>query len=103
MSQSEAVTAEFPVEALRARFPALRETGDRELFFDNAAGAQVPDEVFEAMRAHLVARHVRSQAVDRAVEDARGTIARFLNAASPDEIVFGLNTTSLTRMVADAA
>ena len=110
MSQSEAVTAEFPVEALRARFPALRETGDRELFFDNAAGAQVPDEVFEAMRAHLVARHVnrggryaRSQAVDRAVEEARAAIARFLNAASPDEIVFGLNATSLTRMVADAA
>jgi len=98
------------VAAIRKRFPALREAGDREIFFDNAAGAQVPDEVIEAIRAHLVGRGVnrggpypRSEAVDRSIAEARDTVARFLNASSPDEIIFGLNSTSLIRMVAQAS
>lgn len=108
---ARASTAEpFPVEALRARFPALREAGAREVFFDNAAGAQVPDEVIEAMQRHLVHRAVnrggrfqRSLEVDRQIADARETVTAFLNAASPDEIVFGLNSTTLIRTVAEAA
>ncbi|HET7496728.1 MAG TPA: cysteine desulfurase-like protein [Candidatus Eisenbacteria bacterium] len=101
--------SDFPVDALRARFPALREAGDREIFFDNAAGAQVPDDVIEAMREHLVRRGVnrgglfaRSIEVDRQIAAAREAVAAFLNARSPEEIVFGLNSTSLIRTVAEA-
>lgn len=104
-----AMTSSSVLESVRARFPALREVGDREIFFDNAAGAQVPDEVVEAMRDHLVARNVqrggiyaRSRDVDARVAEARALLAAFLNAPSADEIVFGLNASSLTRMVAES-
>jgi cysteine desulfurase family protein (TIGR01976 family) len=103
-------TPPFPVEESRARFPALREAGDSEVFFDNAAGAQVPDDVIEAVREHMIRRSVnrgadyaRSREVDRQIADARGEIASFLNAGAPEEIVFGLNATSLTRMVVEAS
>ena len=104
-----ATTSSSVFEGVRTRFPALREAGDREIFFDNAAGAQVPDEVVEAMRDHLVARNVqrggrygRSREVDARIEETRGLLAAFLRAESPDEIVFGLNSTSLIRMVAES-
>ena len=110
MSGSERVVDTFPVDALRARFPAIRESRGREVFFDNAAGAQVPDEVIDAMREHLVQRSVnrggrygRSREVDDAIAGARAVATRFLNAAAPEEIVFGLNATSLVRMIADAS
>jgi cysteine desulfurase family protein (TIGR01976 family) len=102
-------TSSSVFDAVRTRFPALREAGDREIFFDNAAGAQVPDEVVEAMRDHLVVRNVqrggryaRSREVDARIAETRALLASFLNAASPDEIVFGLNATSLTRSVAES-
>lgn len=90
----------------RARFPALRESGNA-VFFDNAAGAQVPDEVFEAIREHLLrhnvqrgGRYQRSRDVDRMLGDSRGAIAAFLNADVPEEIIFGLNSTTLIRTIA---
>src|SRR5688500_15579343 len=96
-------------ESVRTRFPALRAAGDREVFFDNAAGAQVPDEVVDAVRDHLVARNVqrggrypRSREVDARIEETREFLAAFLHAESPNEIVFGLNSTSLIRMVAES-
>jgi cysteine desulfurase family protein (TIGR01976 family) len=98
------------VTAIRARFPALREAADREQFFDNAAGAQVPDEVADAVRAHYVRRNVqrggryaRSREVDRQIFETRRLLAAFLNAAGPDEILFGLNSTTLMRTIAEAA
>lgn len=113
MSASEGarIAAEtFPAHELRAQFPALREAAGREIFFDNAAGAQVPEDVVLAMSEHLELRHVnrggrypRSIEVDRQIMDTRAEIARFLNAAAPQEIVFGLNSTSLMRMAAEAA
>jgi cysteine desulfurase family protein (TIGR01976 family) len=96
-------------ETVRSRFPALRQAGDREIFFDNAAGAQVPDEVVEAVRDHLVSRNVQrggryalSERVDRQIEETRGLLASFLNARSSDEIIFGLNSTTLIRGIAEA-
>jgi len=100
----------FPVKAARSRFPALREAGDRECFFDNAAGAQVPDEVLDAVRTHLLKRNVQrggryrmSREVDAQIAETRRLIAHFLNAAGPEEIVFGLNATNLIRSIAEAA
>ena len=104
-----AAAAAFPVEAVRARFPALREAGDRVIFADNAAGAQVPDEVVEGVRAHLAGQNVQrggryaaSLAVDRKILETRTALAEFVNAAGPEEIVFGLNATNLIRTVVDA-
>ena len=48
----------FPVERLRAEFPALQRAGTG-VFFDNAAGAQVPQAVFDAINEHLLERNVQ--------------------------------------------
>ncbi|HEX3844457.1 MAG TPA: cysteine desulfurase-like protein [Steroidobacteraceae bacterium] len=96
---------EFPVEMLRRRFPALR-CADSSVFFDNAAGAQVPDGVIEAVRRHLIEHNVqrggryhRSVAVDSMIARARAHVAAFVNARRPEEIAFGMNATSFIRMV----
>ena len=96
---------EFPVDVLRQRFPALRAAGS-EVFLDNAAGAQVPDGVLEAVRRHLIehnvqrgGRYPRSLAVDAVIARARSHVAAFVNARRPQEIAFGMNATSFMRMV----
>lgn len=97
--------AAFPIETVRARFPALAAPDDF-VFLDNAAGAQVPDTVLEAVRSHLVdhnvqrgGRYGRSLTVDRVIADARTSVALLLNAANPAEICFGMNATSFIRLV----
>ena len=41
---------EFPIDKVRAAFPALQ---DDFIFFDNAAGAQSPKPVLDAVAHHL--------------------------------------------------
>src|SRR5207247_9350072 len=93
----------FPVDDLRRQFPAL-ERANGFVFFDNAAGAQIPARVLEAVTGHLVARNVQrggpyrhSREVDAMIARARESVAIFVNARSPDEIAFGLNATSSLR------
>ncbi len=95
----------FPVHALRMQFPALREGGPF-VFFDNAGGAQIPQNVLDAVTHHLVSHNVqrggrygRSLAVDQAIAQARESVALLVNAASPAEICFGMNATSFIRLV----
>jgi len=96
---------EFPVDRLRRMFPALNRSGS-SVFFDNAAGAQMPQRVFDAINDHLLCRNVQrggryreSQEVDAEIALARETVATFLNAAGPDEVAFGMNATSFMRLV----
>jgi cysteine desulfurase family protein (TIGR01976 family) len=114
MTSLSALRNESAIAGVRSRFPALRETADGEMaageiFFDNAAGAQVPDEVFDAMREYLLRHNVQrggryalSKQVDEQLAETRRLLAAFVNARSTDEIVFGLNATNLTRTVAEA-
>src|SRR5262252_3746576 len=95
----------FPVDALRRRFPAIERAG-RFVFFDNAAGAQIPSTVLDAVADHLVARNVQrggpyqqSREVDAMIVRARESVAAFVNAPSADEIAFGLNATSFIRAI----
>ena len=101
MSESRA----FPVDALRRRCPALERAG-RFTFFDNAAGAQIPSTVLDAVTDHLLARNVQrggpyrqSREVDAMIGRARDSVAAFVNARSADEIAFGLNATSFIRAI----
>src|ERR687897_3506918 len=94
-----------PVERLRAEFPAVLRAGDG-VFFDNAAGAQVPKGVFEAVNKHLLERMVQrggsypqSIAVDMSLARARASVAVLVNARDPNEIAFGMNATSFIRLV----
>src|SRR5580693_3903989 len=95
----------FPAEALREQFPALRPAGS-SIFFDNAAGAQVPQAVLDAVNHHLVdhnvqrgGRYSQSLAVDAAIARSRASVAAFINARRTEEIAFGMNATSFIRLI----
>jgi cysteine desulfurase family protein (TIGR01976 family) len=95
----------FPVDDVRRRFPAIDRAG-RFLFFDNAAGAQIPASVLEAVTDHLLHRNVQrggpyrhSREVDAMIARARESVAAFVNARGADEIAFGLNATSFIRSI----
>jgi len=95
----------FPVERIRALFPALQQAGSF-IFMDNAAGAQIPQSVLDAVTTHLIAfnvqrggRYGRSVRVDEAVAAARESVALLVNARETQEICFGMNATSFIRLV----
>src|SRR5258706_1303924 len=95
----------FPIDDVRGRFPAL-ERAAPFVFFDNAAGAQIPATVLDAVTDHLLMRNVqgggpyrRSREVDAMIGRARDSVAAFVNARSSDEIAFGLNATSFIRSI----
>ena len=95
----------FDVEALRRRFPALAiEDGGRPVaLFDGPGGTQVPDTVIAAVADYYRtsnANHdgpfLTSRRSDARVHEAHVAIADLLGAATPGEIKFGANMTSLT-------
>ena len=95
----------FPSERVRSLFPALHEE-PRLIFFDNGAGAQVPQQVFDAIHGHLLhhnvqrgGRYDRSVEVDATIARARESVALLINARAPDEIAFGMNATSFLRLL----
>jgi cysteine desulfurase family protein (TIGR01976 family) len=97
--------AGFPAEALRAEFPALQRARSF-VFFDNAAGAQVPQLVLDAVNRHLLdhnvqrgGRYARSLAVDDSIARARAAVAALVGALRPEEIAFGMNATSFIRLM----
>src|SRR3954454_4254428 len=98
-------SAAFPAQSLRKQFPALKHAG-AGIFFDNAAGAQVPQMVLDAVNFHLIdhnvqrgGRYPQSMAVDQTIARARASVAAFVNAKRPEEIAFGMNATSFIRII----
>lgn len=90
---------------IRSHFPALSQTRDGRpvVFFDNPGGTQCPQSVIDAVSHYLAfdnANHggafATSLRSDAMLSDAHQAMADFLGAASPAEIVFGPNMTSLT-------
>ncbi|MGH9725710.1 MAG: cysteine desulfurase-like protein, partial [Candidatus Acidiferrales bacterium] len=102
---NSASSQRFPVESLRADFPALQ-LSPSFVFFDNAAGAQIPQGVFDAVNRHLLecnvqrgGRYPKSMEVDAVIARARQSVADLVNARSASEIAFGMNATSFIRIV----
>ncbi|RME43937.1 MAG: cysteine desulfurase-like protein [Chloroflexi bacterium] len=102
---------DLDIDAIRARFPALTQTTDGHpvVFLDNPGGTQVVESVIEAIadylrhdNANLGGAFPTSQRTVALVEEARAAMADFLNAASPAEIVFGPNMTTLTFSISRA-
>lgn len=98
------------VEEIRSHFPALARTmsGVPVAYFDGPGGTQVPRAVVEAMTDYLYHHNANtawqypsSIETDEAIADARKAMSDFLNA-SPEEIAFGANMTTLTFHVARA-
>jgi len=100
----------FDVQSVRAQFPILRRqvNGRPLVYLDNAASAQKPRAVIEAMTGameHSFANvhrglHTLANETTEAYEAARGSVARFVNAASPNEIVFTKGGTEAINLVA---
>jgi cysteine desulfurase family protein (TIGR01976 family) len=92
-----------PVVEIRSHFPALerRHGAHGVAYFDGPGGTQVPRGVVEAMSDYLYNHNANthwayptSAETDELLERARESHADFLGA-SPDEIVFGANATTL--------
>ncbi len=95
----------FDVMAARAQFPALAvaDGGKPRVFLDNPAGTQVPQAVIDRTVETLVRKNANlggyfqtTKEATALVDEAHAVMADFYNAASPDEIIFGQNMTSLT-------
>jgi cysteine desulfurase family protein (TIGR01976 family) len=91
----------FDVQAARIQFPSLQ--ANSAIFLDNPAGTQVPQPVIDAVSDYYRTSNANSGGVfrtsirtDELRQQAREAAAALLNAARPDEIIFGANMTSLT-------
>ncbi|WP_310632209.1 family 2A encapsulin nanocompartment cargo protein cysteine desulfurase [Paraburkholderia sp.] len=100
----------FDVNAVRRDFPILQErvNGKPLIWFDNAATTHKPQAVIDRLayfyahensNIHRAAHALAARATD-AYEHARKTVQRFINASSPDEIVFVRGTTEAINLVA---
>jgi cysteine desulfurase/selenocysteine lyase len=107
----ETIEQTFDVPAVRADFPILsRMFGDHRLvYLDSAATSQKPAPVIEALAGYYrrsnanVHRGVYRLAEEatEAYEDARRTVARFINA-DPEETIFTRNASEAINLVAYA-
>ena len=101
-----ALLPDFDVETLRQEFPSLRRQGpdgQPAAFLDGPGGTQVPQRVIYAVTRYYVDTNansggafVTSELNDAMSEEAHAAVADFLGAASPDEIKFGYNMSTLT-------
>ncbi len=102
----------FDVQKIRSDFPILtREVYGKPLvYLDNAASAQKPKVVIDAMLKSMTEEyanvhrglHFLSNAATQAFEDARESVRKFLNAPSKDQIIFTRNATDAINLVAQS-
>lgn len=99
------------IDAIRSDFPALvsiLESGHQIVYLDNAASSQRPTTVIQSM-SNLYSEHYAN--VHRSghefaarttikVEESRTAIASFINAASPEQVIFTSGATSAINLVA---
>lgn len=100
----------FDVDAIRAQFPILtRKINDKPLvYLDNAASAQKPLAVIDAMRErfeHSFANvhrglHTMANETTEIYEGARIKAAKFLGAAEANEVIFTSGATESLNLVA---
>ena len=100
----------YDVNEVRAHFPILsRKIGDAPLvYLDNASTSQKPDVVIDRIgdfyrkRCGNVHRgvHTLTYETTELYEEARRTVARFIGAEDPAEIVFTRNATEAIHLVA---
>ncbi|MFV2002045.1 MAG: aminotransferase class V-fold PLP-dependent enzyme, partial [Paracoccaceae bacterium] len=100
----------FDVEAVRRDFPILhRQVNSKPLvYLDNGASAQKPQAVIDAishtyeMEYSNVHRglHYLSNLATENYEAVRGTVAKFMNAPSQEQIILNSGTTEGINMVA---
>ena len=100
----------YDVYEIRKDFPVLAEKihGKQNIFLDSAASAQKPacvlqrmDDIYRREYANVHRGIYKlSEEITAAYEKSREIVCRFINAASPDEIVFTRNATESINLVA---
>ncbi|MFC0161070.1 cysteine desulfurase [Mameliella alba] len=100
----------YDIEAIRADFPILaREVNGKPLvYLDNGASAQKPQVVIDAVTRGYAEEyanvhrglHYLSNLATEKYEGVRETVARFLGAKNPEEIVYTTGTTMGINLVA---
>ncbi|MFZ5617271.1 MAG: SufS family cysteine desulfurase [Pseudomonadota bacterium] len=100
------------IAALRAEFPILKREayGKPLVYLDNAASAQKPRAVINAMKNAMEGSyanvhrglHLLANETTTAFENSRRSAAKFLNAASPEEIIFTAGGTDAINLVANS-
>ena len=103
---------DFGVDRIRQDFPAVNQTvhGQPLAYLDNAASAQRPAAVIDAISTYYAKDHANvhrgvhtlSQRATDAYEAARQKVQQFINAASTREIVFTSGTTDSINLLAYA-
>jgi selenocysteine lyase/cysteine desulfurase len=91
----------------RDAFPAIQRAGARAIYLDSAATTHRPQAVLDAITGFYVAdnanparAHAPARRAAGRLADARGTVARFVNASDPLEVVFTRGTTEGVNLVA---
>ena len=102
----------FDIDAIRADFPVLEQEvrGKPLVYLDNAATAQKPRQVIEALADYYRAYnanihrglHTLSEKATAEYEAARDKLRQFINAASLKEIVFVRGATEAINLVAQS-
>lgn len=110
MADGQTLMSRFDPAAARAQVPILSRqvNGHPLVYLDNAASAQKPEVVIEAMSAAMrgayanVHRglHTLANEATEAFEAVRHTLARFLNAGSAEQIVLTRGGTEAINLVA---
>jgi cysteine desulfurase/selenocysteine lyase len=111
-AQLTATPPPLDAQAVRRDFPILATTvnGHPLVYLDSAASSQRPLPVLRAIEDYETHSHANvhrgvhalSQAATAAYEGARERVRRFINAASPREIIFVRGTTEGINLVAQA-
>jgi cysteine desulfurase/selenocysteine lyase len=104
------INGAYDVARIREDFPilAMEVYGKPLVYLDNAASAQKPKAVLDRLHRAYTAEyanvhrglHYLANAATEAYEDAREKVARFINAARKEEIVFTRNATEAINLVA---
>lgn len=100
------------IESIRREFPILaQQVGNQPLvYFDNAASTQKPQPVIDRICHYYQAQHANihrgvhqlSQAATAAYEASRNTVAEFIHAAQPSEVIFTSGATESINLVASS-
>src|SRR5688572_13514833 len=110
MIQSNTITKELDVFAIRQQFPALNRQvkGQPLVYFDNAATTQKPQVVIDALVDYYTnynanihrGIHTLAEEATAAFESTRDAVKDFINSPSREQIIFTGGTTEGINLVA---
>ncbi|GJM60882.1 cysteine desulfurase [Persicobacter diffluens] len=100
------------IQQIRAQFPVLHQevNGKPLVYFDNAATTQKPQVVIDALDNYYKGynsnihrgAHALADKATQAFEETRKTAAEFLNAETPEQVIFTKGTTDGINLIASS-